>query len=321
MRKRAVFTLIPALILALLLTSCMSRLEAERNAGYGEGYSQGYKVGSDEGYDEGFAAGLESAPVPEDRYDVGYDEGFAAGSDEGYENGYAQGHDDAVAEMTPPEVPADARSSGPDDPSGFVDLAEAVPDAILEIRYYSTYNFVGARVDGYQEPVALMTREAAAALKSVSDGLLEKGYRLLIYDAYRPQSAVDHFLRWAEDGEDTAMKAYFYPNVEKSALFDQGYIAKSSGHTRGSTVDLTLFDMASGKAVDMGGVFDYLDPVSARDRTEGLTEEQIANRKLLREAMEAGGFKSLSTEWWHFTLEKEPYPDTYFTFPVASLGR
>ena len=137
--------------------------------------------------------------------------------------------------------------------NGFVSLAEAVPDAILEIRYYSTYNFVGERVDGYERPCALITKEAAFALKAASDDCVKRGYRLKIYDAYRPQRAVAHFMRWAKDTKDTRMKYAFYPNLDKSVLFAQGYIAEKSGHSRGSTVDLTLFDMKTGKEVDMGG--------------------------------------------------------------------
>ncbi len=205
------------------------------------------------------------------------------------------------------------------DSSGFVELALAVPDAILEIRYYSTYNFVGERIDGYLEPVALVTKETAEALKAVSDDVEAQGYRLLIYDAYRPQTAVDHFVRWAEDLDDTEMKPYFYPDEDKATLFDKGYIAEKSGHSRGSTVDLTLFDMASGDLVDMGGTFDFFGEISHPDATEGLTQEQIANRQLLSDAMQAHGFKPLSTEWWHFTLADEPYPDTYFSFPVETL--
>ena len=144
-----------------------------------------------------------------------------------------------------------------DDCSQFVNLADAVPDAILEIRYYSTYNFVGARVDGYEEPVALLTRQAADSLRAVSDDLLKQGYRLKIFDAYRPQCAVDHFMRWAADVNDTLMKPYFYPKVPRDKLFELGYILEKSGHTRGSTVDLTLFDMATEKEVDMGGTFDW----------------------------------------------------------------
>ena len=204
-----------------------------------------------------------------------------------------------------------------DDASGFVLLSEAVPDAILEIRYYSTYNFVGDRIDGYEEPLAFLTREAAAALREVSDELLEQGYRLKIFDAYRPQMAVTHFMNWALDTDDVRMKEYFYPELDKDVLFPQGYIAEHSGHSRGSTVDLTLFDMTAEKEVDMGGTFDYFGELSHPDYT-GITEEQYANRMILREAMLAHGFRPLEEEWWHFTLEDEPYPDTYFTFPVNS---
>ncbi len=203
-----------------------------------------------------------------------------------------------------------------DDSSDFVLLSEAVPDAILEIRYYSTYNFVGDRIDGYEEPVALLTKEAAEKLKEVSDELAAKGYRLKIFDAYRPQMAVTNFVNWAEDVEDTRMKQYFYPELDKSVLFEQGYIADHSGHSRGSTVDLTLFDMNLEKEVDMGGTFDYFGEKSHPDYTD-ITEEQYNNRMILRDAMLAHGFKPLEEEWWHFTLEDEPYPDTYFTFPVS----
>ena len=202
-----------------------------------------------------------------------------------------------------------------DDASGFVLLGEAVPDVILEIRYYSTFNFVGDRIDGYEEPVALLTREAAAALRAVSDDLIKRGFRLKIYDAYRPQKAVSHFMRWALDFGDTRMKEYFYPELEKDTLFPLGYIAGHSGHSRGSTVDLTLFDMKAEKEADMGGPFDYFGELSHPDY-EGVTEEQHANRMLLREAMTARGFRPLASEWWHFTLDAEPYPDTYFTFPL-----
>ena len=205
-----------------------------------------------------------------------------------------------------------------DDPSGFVLLSDAVPDAILEIRYYSTYNFVGDRIAGYEEPLAFITKEAAAALKEVSDDLVSQGYRLKIYDAYRPQMAVTNFVTWAEDTEDTRMKEYFYPELDKSVLFPQGYIAEQSGHSRGSTVDLTLFDMELEKEVDMGGTFDYFGELSHPDFTAGITERQYENRMILRDAMLSHGFKPLEEEWWHFTLEDEPYPDTYFTFPINS---
>ncbi len=199
----------------------------------------------------------------------------------------------------------------------FVSLEEAVPDAILEIRYFGTYNFVGKRIDGYLAPTALLTREAAESLKAVSDEAMQMGYRLKIYDAYRPQCAVDHFVRWAADVADTTMRRYFYPDVDKSLLFEQDYIMEKSGHTRGSTVDLTLFDMTTEKEVDMGGTFDWFGNESHPDY-RGVTEEQFANRMILRKLMLRHGFKPLESEWWHFTLEKEPFPDTYFTFPVMN---
>lgn len=202
------------------------------------------------------------------------------------------------------------------DSSGFVLLSDAVPDAILEIRYYSTYNFVGKRIAGYEDPIALITKEAAIKLKEVSDELIEKGYRLKIYDAYRPQMAVNNFVDWAKDVNDTKMKKYFYPNLDKEVLFPQMYIMEYSGHTRGSTVDLTLFDMNTEKEVDMGGTFDYFGVESHPDY-KGITDEQYNNRMILRDAMLSHGFKPLETEWWHFTLEDEPYKDTYFTFPIS----
>ena len=208
----------------------------------------------------------------------------------------------------------------PDRPDGFVSLAEAVPDAILEPRYYSTYNFIGDRIDGYEEPCAILSKEAAAALKEASDEAVRRGYRFKIYDAYRPQRAVAHFMRWAKDTSDTRMKRYFYPDLDKSVLFAQGYIAERSGHSRGSTVDLTLFDMKSGKEVDMGGTFDWFGKESHPD-WRGVTDKQFANRMLLREIMTAHSFKPIDEEWWHFTLKDEPYPDTYFDFPVAGTLR
>ena len=202
-----------------------------------------------------------------------------------------------------------------DDRSGFVSIGEAVPDAILEIRYYSTFNFIGDRIDGYELPVALLTREAASRLKEVSADMAGKEYRLKIFDAYRPQKAVDHFMHWAEDASDIRMKPFFYPGLSKSDLIPGGYIARHSGHSRGSTVDLTLFDMNTQKELDMGGPFDLFGELSHPGYT-GVTEEQYAGRMLLRDAMLRRGFQPLASEWWHFTLENEPYPYTFFTFPV-----
>lgn len=233
--------------------------------------------------------------------------------DEIYQQAYTEGYSAAQAQPKPlPEA-----TPSPQAQAGFVSVSDVIPDVLLEIRYYSTYNFVGKRLPGYEEPVALLTKEATDALHAVSDELIAKGYRLKIYDAYRPQQAVDYFKAWAKDLDDTCMKPYFYPARDKSVLFKEGYISSHSGHSRGSTVDLTLFDMATGKEVDMGGTFDWFDPISHANRTEGLTAQQIANRALLRDAMTAHGFKSMSTEWWHYTLQDEPYPDTYFDFPVA----
>ncbi len=162
----------------------------------------------------------------------------------------------------------------------------------------------------------MMTREAAVALAKVEKDVEAQGYRLKIYDAYRPQKAVDHFVRWAKVIEDVRMKPHFYPEVDKTRLFAEGYIDAKSGHSRGSTVDLTLLDMNSGKELDMGGVFDYFGLRSHPDFKGDLTPAQLKNRQILRGAMLRHGFKPLSTEWWHFTLKNEPYPNTYFTFPV-----
>lgn len=203
-----------------------------------------------------------------------------------------------------------------DNAASFVSVSEAIPDVILEIRYYSTFNFIGDRIDGYEQPVALLTQEAAARLKEAGAELAAKGYRLKIYDAYRPQKAVDHFVRWAEDPGDIRMKEYFYPDLDKSVLIPQGYIAGHSGHSRGSTVDLTLFDMQAQKDADMGSPFDFFGEISHPDY-RGITSEQYANRMLLQECMIRHGFSPIDTEWWHFTLAGEPYPDTFFTFPVT----
>ena len=209
-----------------------------------------------------------------------------------------------------------------EDSSDFVYVTDVIPDAILEIRYYSTYNFIGDRIPGYDAPVAMMTRRAADSLKVVNDELRAKGYCLKIYDAYRPQCAVDYFMKWAEDVDDVRMKDCFYPELDKSVLVPQEYVARRSSHTRGSTVDLTLVNMVTGREVDMGCVFDYFGVASHPDVLPGqeigtyqpINEEQYRNRMILRDAMLSHGFKPYECEWWHFTLKDEPYPDTYFTF-------
>lgn len=201
--------------------------------------------------------------------------------------------------------------------AGFVVLSDVVPDIIQEIRYFSTYNFVGCRLPGYVQPVALMTRQAADSLRAVSDELVAKGYRLKVFDAYRPKRAVQYFVNWARIPSDTLMKRYFYPTVNKADVFRLGYVSSRSGHSRGSTIDLTLFDMKTEREVDMGGTYDFFGEVSHPKYTLGLTKQQLAHRRLLRETMMRHGFKPVSTEWWHFSLANEPYPDTEFDFDVS----
>ncbi len=206
----------------------------------------------------------------------------------------------------------------------FVLITDVIPDVLLDIRYYGTYNFIGDRIPGYEQPIAILSRQAADSLKAVSDEMMARGYRLKIYDAYRPQCAVDCFMMWAKDTTDTRMQRYFYPELRKAVLVPELYVAEKSSHTRGSTVDLTLFDMATQTDLDMGCVFDYFGLASNPNVLPGqplgawpaLTEEQYRNRMMLREAMLAHGFEPYICEWWHFTLANEPFPDTYFTFPI-----
>lgn len=198
---------------------------------------------------------------------------------------------------------------------GFVSVSEAIPDVLLDVRYYSSFNFVGSRVDGYEQPVILLTQEAAQALIPVSREAMAMGLRLRLFDGYRPQRAVNHFVRWARDPALNHTKAFFYPDVDKRDLFRLGYIAEKSGHSRGSTVDLTLVNMHTQENLDMGGGFDFFGPRSHVD-FEGLTFLQRKNRQLLQSLMVKNGFRPYAEEWWHFTLENEPFPDTYFDFPV-----
>ena len=208
----------------------------------------------------------------------------------------------------------------PMDSSGFVVLADAIPEILQDIRYYTTYNFIGRRVDGYEMPCALLTREAAEALRPASRRAVQMGLRLKVLDAYRPQRAVDHFVRWVEDESDTLMKHWFYPDTEKRDFYALDFIGKRSRHSRGSAVDLTLVDMATGADLDMGGPFDFFGPRSNYS-FEGLTARQRENRALLRGLMTDCGFLTLEAEWWHFGLENEPYPDTYFDFPVRMIEK
>lgn len=208
------------------------------------------------------------------------------------------------------------------DASDFVLLSDYVPGIIQEIRYFSTYNFVGDRIDGYEEPVAIISKEAARAVKEISNLAMVNGYRLKVFDAYRPAKAVRHFVLWGIEDLDLRMKPFFYPDLQKQELFKKGYIASKSSHSRGSTIDLTLLDMQTGKELDMGSPFDFFSEMSHPDY-RGITDEQYNNRMILQDLMTQNGFKPIDCEWWHFTLENEPFPDTYFEFPlsVSSLKR
>ncbi|RVU14790.1 D-alanyl-D-alanine dipeptidase [Streptomyces antnestii] len=228
----------------------------------------------------------------------------------------------------------------PKAPQEFVALRDVDRTIIQEIRYITPHNFVGAPVDGYEKPMCILTRPAAQALHKAQTGLLKRGYSLKVYDCYRPQRAVDHFVRWAEDLGDQRMKAEFYPQVDKTRLFADGYIAEKSGHSRGSTLDLTVVKLPAAatrayvpgerlapcygpqkerfpdNSVDMGTGFDCFDTLAHTDdpRIKGA---QRANRDLLRGALAEQGFVNLPEEWWHFTYKPELFPDTYFDFPVS----
>ncbi|XPV76961.1 MAG: M15 family metallopeptidase [Desulfovibrio sp.] len=198
---------------------------------------------------------------------------------------------------------------------GFVSVADAVPDVIVEVRYYTEENFLGTVVDGYYAPKVILSEPAAKGLIKAQEVLAPFGLVLKVFDGYRPQMAVDHFVRWAKDLDDTKRKATYYPDVQKKHLFRDGYIAAKSGHTRGSTVDVTLVDKATGNELDMGTGFDFFGPKSWPDN-KIMSVQVRSNRALLQRVMSACGFKHLKEEWWHFTLRDEPYPDTYFTFPI-----
>ncbi|MGW6706731.1 M15 family metallopeptidase [Streptomyces sp. NPDC054956] len=198
---------------------------------------------------------------------------------------------------------------------GFTALSHVDPSIGQDMRYATAHNFTGAVVDGYEEPVCLLARPAAEALRRAQRDLLRRGYSLLVYDCYRPQRAVDRFVRWAGDAADRSTKAEFYPHVEKDRLIPEGYIAEKSGHSRGSTVDVTLTDLRR-EPLDMGTPFDFFDPLAHTDdpRVAGPARD---HRELLRSALAARGFVNLPEEWWHFTYKPEAFPDTYFDFPVS----
>jgi len=202
-------------------------------------------------------------------------------------------------------------------PDGFVYVKELIPDVIEEIRYHGEDNFIGLPIKGYLKPKAIITREAALTLKNIQAELRTFGLGLKIFDAYRPQQSVDHFVRWAKDLDDIKMKSIYYPDVNKQYLFRDGYIASHSSHTRGSTVDLTIVSLLSiaREELDMGSSWDYFGPISWPSSIEP-NATQRSNRMLLQQLMIRHGFRSLSTEWWHFTFINEPFPDTYFNFPI-----
>lgn len=200
-------------------------------------------------------------------------------------------------------------------PSNFVYIKDIIPKIDLDIRYFSNHNFTGNPIRGYERPVAILTKRAAFALQQVQLDLNKKGLGLKIFDAYRPQRAVDHFKAWSLVTSDTLAKQEFYPQLDKKDLFKLGFIASKSGHSRGSTVDLTLIDLKAQKEIDMGGPFDFFGAISHHNYTK-LTAKQKQNRKILRETMAKFGFVAYDKEWWHYTLKDEPYRKTYFDFLV-----
>ncbi|MFJ5269914.1 M15 family metallopeptidase [Streptomyces sp. NPDC088358] len=228
----------------------------------------------------------------------------------------------------------------PKAPDDFVALRSVDPTIVREMRYFTPHNFVGERIDGYRQPVCILTRPAAEALHKAQTRLLRRGYTLKVYDCYRPQRAVDHFVRWAENLDDQAMKPEFYPQVDKTRLFEDGYIAGKSGHSRGSTMDLTIVGLPAkptrpyvpgqtlvpcyaskgerfpDNSLDMGTGFDCFDTL-AHTLDPRIQGAQRTNRLLLKDTLEGLGFVNLAEEWWHYTYKPEPYPDTYFDFPVS----
>jgi D-alanyl-D-alanine dipeptidase len=200
-------------------------------------------------------------------------------------------------------------------PEGFVYARDIIPELKVELRYYTSNNFVGKRVDGYKSNKLILTKQTALALKQVQAELQSQNLCLKVYDGYRPQQAVNHFMRWAKHLNDTINKKTFYPDVEKKNLFLEEYIATRSGHSRGSTVDLTIVDGNTGKPLNMGSAYDFFGEASWVDY-QNITDRQKVNRELLQTIMLKYGFRNYPKEWWHFTLRREPFPDTYFDFPI-----
>lgn len=194
-------------------------------------------------------------------------------------------------------------------PKDFVDVQKMDPTIQVEARYFGDYNFVGEQIDGYEAPKCLLTQKAAAALAEVQKELQQRSLSLRIYDCYRPQRAVNHFIKWAKDLRDIKMKKQFYPDVDKKNLFRDGYIAEKSGHSRGSTVDLTV------NGLGMGSSYDFFDPISHTENLQVKGKAKL-NRLMLKRVMEKHGFKNYDKEWWHYTLNDESYPNHYFNFVV-----
>lgn len=204
---------------------------------------------------------------------------------------------------------------GKDLPEGFVYVNEFIPNAVIELRYSTDHNFIGKPIDGYNSQKCILSKKAASALKEVQMELAEYGFGIKIFDSYRPQRAVDHFVRWAKVLDDTLTKSEFYPTVDKKNLFKKGFIASKSSHSRGSTVDLTIINLKDKTKLDMGSNFDYFGKLSWIVSAD-ITNTQQAHRALLQIVMKKYGFKNYSKEWWHFTFRNEPFPETYFDFPV-----
>jgi D-alanyl-D-alanine dipeptidase len=200
-------------------------------------------------------------------------------------------------------------------PNGFIYAEDVIPDLEVELRYFTSNNFVGQPIEGYHSNKLILTLESAQALKLVHEALQEQNLCLKVYDGYRPQSAVNHFIKWARDLDDTINKHTFYPDVKKRNLFKDEYIASKSGHSRGSTLDLTIIDGNTGILLDMGSAYDFFGQESWIDYTN-ITEKQKINRQLLQRFMLKFGFRNYPKDWWHFTLRGEPFRDTYFDFTV-----
>lgn len=224
----------------------------------------------------------------------------------------------ALALMTFMAVAASAHAQTPAemDRSGFTDAGRMIPGLVIDMKYVGTDNFLGRPAAGYETAACLLTVDTVAALARAQEKLQAFGLGLKVFDCYRPKRAVADFVAWAKDLSDQKRKAEHYPNVDKTRLFELGYIAERSGHSRGSTIDLTLVDMRTGEELDMGGRYDLFDEASWPSN-QGVSTQARANRMLLQDAMLDAGFKPLKEEWWHFTLREEPYPQTYFEFPVS----